>query len=120
MATILYAHMDEGGTYIVNISTVDEDGNAVAPETLKWTLTDDTGAAVINGRSEVEIAAPSASEDVVLDGDDCAIQIGEESDVVTRIFTVTGTYDSVLGVGLHLRGCCYILLDNYETLPIQV
>jgi hypothetical protein len=109
--------MDEGGTFVVNIATTDEDGDAKAPETLNWTLTDETGATIINNRQEVAISNPTASEDVVLDGDDCAVLSGETGKIV-RIFTVTGTYNSTLGNGLHLRGRCYIYLDDYEALPL--
>lgn len=115
MATVLSVHMDEGGTYIVNIATADEDGNAETPVTLNWTLTDTDGT-IINSRDEVSIVSPTASEDVVLSGDDCAIQVGETEDEVTRVFTVKGTYNSILGSGLPLRGRCYIVLENYEAI----
>jgi len=114
MATVLSVHADEGGTYVVNIATTDEDGSTKAPETLNWTLTDASGT-TINSRDEVAIASPTASEDVVLSGDDCAIQAGEtQFEVVRRIFIVKGTYNSTFGNGLPLRGRCYIVLENYE------
>jgi len=115
MSTILATHADEGGTYVVNIATTDENGAPKAPETLNWTLTDINGT-IINSRSEVAISAPTASEDVVLSGADLAIQVGETETEVTRIFTVKGTYNSTLGVGLLLRGRCYIVLENYEAI----
>ena len=118
MATTLTVHMDEGGTYIVNIASTDENGDAQAPETLFWTWTDITGGIIINSRKEVEISNPAASEDVVLSGADCAVQAEETASKIMRIFTVTGTYNSTLGNGLPLRGRCYITLDNYEALPL--
>ena len=119
MATLtLTLHMDEGGTYFVNIACANRNGVPGAPVTLFWTLTDRTGKIIINNRKEVEISNPTASEDVVLSENDGAILSGETASEVTRIFTVTGTYNSDLGNGLPLRGRCYITLDNYEALPL--
>jgi len=119
MGVTLSVHADEGGTYIVNIATADEDGTSKAAKTLSWTWTDGAGT-VIHNRGKVEITSPTASEDVVLSGDDLAIQLGEvDLPSVSRIFTVTGTYDSLtLGNDLPLRGRCYLTLDNYEALPL--
>ena len=119
MTFTLALHMDEGGSYFVNIATADEDKNAKSPLTLFWTLTDKTGKVFINNRKEVEISNPTASEDVMLSDADCAIQSGETAPVVVRVFTVTGTYNSNFGNGLPLRGRCYIFLDNYEALPLS-
>ena len=115
MITVLSTHANEGGTYVVNIATTDEDGEVKVPETLSWSLTDIDGS-IINSRDEVNIASPTASEDVVLSGDDCAIQAGETELEVTRIFTVKGTYNSTLGNDLPLRGRCYFVLENYEAI----
>ena len=117
--TMLSVHMDEGGAYFVHIETKDETGAARAPKTLNWTLTDETGQTVINNRKEVPISDPTASEDVVLNGDDCAILPSETASQVKRIFTIKGTYDSDKGTDLNLRGQCYIILDNYPALPIS-
>ena len=114
----LSLHMDEGGSYFVHIEFHDETGAAEAPKTLNWTLTDESGQTIINDRKEQDIPSPSASEDVTLNDDDCAILSGETARVVNRLFTVKGTYDSDLGTDLNLRGQCYIPLDNYPALPI--
>ena len=114
----LSLHMDEGGSYFVHIATADRTGTPKPPKTLNWTLTDESGQTVINNRKEVDIPNPTASEDVVLNDDDCAILSGETARVVNRLFTIQGTYDSDLGTDLNLRGQCYIPLDNYPALPI--
>ena len=116
--TTLSLHMDENGSYFVHIEFHDRTGTAKPPKTLNWTLTDETGQTIINARKEQDIPSPSASEDVVLNDDDCAILSGETARVVNRLFTVQGTYDSDLGTDLNLRGQCYIPLDNYPALPI--
>jgi len=119
MATTLTLHMDEEGSYIINIATKDENGDAKAPKTLNWTLTTKDGQTIINNRKEVNIPNPTSSEDVVLNDADCAILPDETANQVLRVFTVKGTYDSDLGNDLNLRGQCYIILDNYPALPIS-
>lgn len=117
-AATLSLHMDEGGAYFVNIATADRTGAAKAPLTLNWTLTTKDGQTIINSRKEENISSPTASEDVVFNDADCAVQAGETASEITRLFTVKGTYNSDLGGGLNLRGQCYIILDNYPALPI--
>lgn len=117
-AATLLLHMDERGSYFVNIATADRAGAPKAPLTLNWTLTNRTGKIIINNRKEVVILNPTASETVVLNNGDCALLEGEKKSEVIRIFTVKGTYDCDLGSGLNLRGRCYIKLDNYEALPL--
>ena len=90
----------EEGTYIINVAFEDEDGTAVAPVSMTWTLTD-LGGTIINSREDVPVSTPTASEDIVLSGDDLALQAGETTEEkVHRKFTVSGTYDSSLGAGL--------------------
>lgn len=111
--TTLSLHADEGGTYTACITCTNDAGGADTPLTLNWTLTDSAGT-VINGRKEVNISSPAATENVKMTGDDLAVQAGETASEITRIFTVKGT-DSV---GDPIRGQCQITLDNYVALPI--
>jgi len=119
MATTLTLHMDEEGSYIINIATKDDKGDAKAPKTLNWTLTTRDGQTIINNRKEVNIPNPTSSEDVVLNDADCAVLPHETAGKILRLFTVQGTYDSDLGNDLNLRAQCYIPLDNYPALPIS-
>jgi len=119
MATTLSLHMDENGSYVINISIKDEDGNPKDPKTLNWTLTTRDGQTIINNRKEVNIPNPASSEDVVLNDADCAVLPHETAGKILRLFTVQGTYDSDLGNDLNLRAQCYIPLDNYPALPIS-
>lgn len=66
--TELSAVAKEGSSYFVAVSFEDEDGNAVYPDTVVWTLTDLDGN-IINERQDVSIAA-AATIEVVLSGDD--------------------------------------------------
>jgi hypothetical protein len=87
------------GTYIVTGTFLDEDGNAVTPQTLNWSLTDDNGK-VINNRSAVAVAVPSTSNSIVLTNNDINVTGGTK-----RVFTFDGTYNSATyGNGLILRG----------------
>ena len=62
----------EETTYIVTATFTDEDGGALTPASLNFTLTDPAGT-IINEREDVIIENPSSTEDVVLSGDDLAI-----------------------------------------------
>ena len=89
----------EGGTFLVTVSFYDEKGNAVTPQSLKWTLSDMEGR-VVNNRSEEEISDLSSTVDIFLTGDDLAVF---EDDNTRRILTVWGTYNSSHGNNLPLR-----------------
>jgi len=110
MPVLLETHAKEKGTYGIVATFKDDAGNAVAPDTATWTLTDEDGT-VINSREDVEISSPESSETVVLSGDDLQIQSKESGDVV-RVFTIEATYTSSLGSGLPLNGSCRFVIDN--------
>ena len=92
----------EEGTCVITCAFSDEDGNAVAPNTLMWTLTDMLGN-VINSREQVSVSSPSSSEDIVLSGDDLALQSTEVWTEVKRLLTLEGTYDSSYGSSLPFK-----------------
>jgi hypothetical protein len=92
----------EKSTYIVTMNFKDENGDAVAPASAAWTLTDASGN-VINGKEDVALSGLAAEMSVVLSGDDLALAAGFSGNSERRIFTVAATYNSDLGVGLPLR-----------------
>lgn len=109
MATELSVDAVEQSTYVVTIAFTDEDGNAVAPDTATWTLTDDEGT-VINLRQDVTISSPSATEEVLLTGDDLAIT---DTYSPRRIFTIEATYTSgTFGAGLPLTGAAQFTVER--------
>ena len=110
MTTELTTHAKEKSTFIITAAFTDEDENAVAPKTLTWTLTDEQGT-VINGREDVAVTTPSASEDIVLSGDDLALQSGEATRGV-RVLTVEATYDSDAGSDLPLNEEIRFIVDG--------
>jgi len=93
-------------TYIVNCAFKDENGDAVAPNTLKWTLTDGDGT-VVNNRQDEEVSSPTSSEDIVLSGDDL-----KHSDGKWRVLTVKATYDSDAGSDLPLNESAKFQIDD--------
>jgi hypothetical protein len=98
---------------MVTAAFYDEDGGAVTPTAIHWTLKNLDGT-VVNNRSGVAVAVPDTSIIIVLYGDDLAMTgVGArtekvEGETVTvsevRFLVVTATYNSTLGTGLPLVG----------------
>jgi len=96
----------EHGTYVVALSFTDENGTSMVPNTVTWTLRDESGA-VVNGREDV-VETPAASIDLLLYGDDLAYAVTSRR----RILTVSCTYDSDLGDDLPLSAEWVIPIRN--------
>lgn len=99
----------EETTLVVTVSYTDEDGTAVTPSAATWTLTDRDGT-VINEREEVTISSPTTADDVVLSGDDLALQ--DSGDDGLRYFLCEFTYDSTSGAGLSGKNSCYVNIND--------
>jgi hypothetical protein len=91
----------EKSTYVITLAFANKAGTGVTPDSATWTLTDG-GGTVINSRSGVVIAPLAASVDVVLSGDDLAMQAGETS-YGNRLFTVQAVYSSTEGASLPMK-----------------
>lgn len=89
----------ERSTYVVTVAFSDEDGNAVTPDSITWTLSDTSGN-VINSRSDVSISVPAASNDIVLSGADLAIPRWR---FLGRVLTIEAVYDSDAGSNLPFK-----------------
>jgi len=100
-------HATELGTYHVVAAFDDEDGAGIAPATLTWTLTDRDGN-IVNSRSAVNVAGPSTSNTITLQGTDLALLGGQTND---RIFTIEWTYDSTYGAGLPGKEQATFIID---------
>ena len=109
MATNLNIKATEESTYIVSSAFTDEDGNALVPTSITWTLTDMDGS-VINSREDVAVAVPAATIYVVLSGDDLAVGATEANPV--RIVTISAVYTSSYGVGLPLKKAAAFKIEN--------
>ena len=111
MPTNLDITATEQGTIVVRAVFTDEDGDSVTPASnVLWTLTDTSGTVINSRQDEVESAA--ATVDIVLSGDDLAIQAGETAQYVERRILVETTYDSSLGSGLPLKKSGAFLVAN--------
>ena len=84
-------------TFVVTCAFTDEDGTAVVPVSITWTLTNNSGT-IINARTNVAVAVPASTINIVLSGDDL-----KYSDGPIRILTVQAVYDSTLGAALPLK-----------------
>lgn len=110
MPTKLAISAVEESTYVVSITILDESGNEVTPNSMTWTLTDVLGT-VINGRQNQPITPTASRVDIVLSGEDLSLPAGSGN---TRILTIQGTYDSVLGTGLSLKDKAVFIIEDLE------
>ena len=97
MAITTLSNAVELSTKVVPVSFQDEAGDAVTPNSITWTLTNDSGD-IINSREDVSVP-PAPSVNIVLSGGDLAI--GNNGRM--RILTVLALYDSIYGTNLPLR-----------------
>ena len=128
MATELTGIAKEESTYVVNAAFTDEDGDAVVPASMVWSLTD-KDASIVNSREDVAVTPLASSSDIVLSGDDLVVtadeitealqdpNIGIDPILVDRFITFVGTYDSTLGNGLPLTGEFKFKIENYVNVP---
>jgi hypothetical protein len=93
---------DGRSTYAVTVSFYDEDGDAVEPTAIHWSLVN-TDNEVINHREHVAVALMAQSITIALYGDDLAVEDAEAESEVRRL-VVAATYNSTLGTGLPLVG----------------
>ena len=111
MPATLTTHAKEKSSYVVTVSFTDEDGSAVIPNTIVWSLTDTAGT-VVNSRSGIAVVTPAVSVDILLKDDDLALLAGEANQGI-RVFTVEAEYDSVaLGNNLPLKASVRFIVDN--------
>jgi len=103
----------EGSTFAVTMSFTDEDGTAVNPDLLTWTLVDINGN-IINSREDVAVVSPTSTQVITLQGNDLAIP---DPSTKERILLVTGTYTSDLGSGLPLKESVKFFIENFFQPP---
>ena len=103
----------EQSTYVFVVTLTDEEGDAVVPASLKWTLTT-KDELVVNDREQVVHSGLSTENKIVLSGDDLQILPSEEKlRSVDRRFIVEATYDSTLGSGLPVTGVAAFKVTNF-------
>ncbi len=103
----------EESTLVVIAAFTDEDGNAVVPDSVAWSLTKNDGTP-INGRDQVSIT-PASTVNIVLSGDDLALETAEQAEEsVLRRVLVEAVYDSSYGNNLPLKDSCSIVVRNLK------
>jgi len=120
MPTTLTEIAQEKSTYIVTLNFQDEDGNAVVPASISWSLTDDSNNIMNSLSSQSE--TPASTIYVVLSGDDLQISTTETElpkvgnrNTVRRHLVVEASYDSVTyGNGLNLNDSAVFLLEDLK------
>lgn len=90
----------EGSTFAVTVSFKDEEGNAVTPNAITWSLYNTAGV-IVNSRQAVAVAVLSSTITIVLSGNDLALA-SEAVESETRRLIVSATYDSALGWSLPM------------------
>jgi len=93
--TVLGTVYDRGTIYVT--VTFSDDGEPFTPKTLNYTLTA-ANKTVVNGRRNVPIVPPQASNTVALYGDDT-----DHDDGSKRRIIFNATYDSAEGNDLPVR-----------------
>ena len=109
---MLSTHAKERSTFVITANFASTTG-AVAPSSAYWSLTDRAGTA-INSRSDVTIASPTSSENIVLSSSDLKITTNENDEGV-RILTVEAEYDSSLGSDLPIKEQIEFIIDPLIT-----
>ena len=105
---------DEKSAGVITVVFKDEDGDAVIPTSILWTLTTANGATVINSREQVSIAVPAASIEILLSGDDLALLPTEQGSRITRTLIIEAVYDSDLGTDIPLKDDEVITIRNLQ------
>lgn len=108
-------HLDEESSGVATVAFTDEDGNAVTPNSIKWSLVDDDGD-TINNRDQVDFTPVASSVEILLSGDDLAIQEAETAEIsVKRHIVIEATYNSAThgnNIPLKEQGTFYV--DNLK------
>ena len=100
MPTSLTEYAVEKSTFAVQCDFTDEDGDAVTPDSVSWSLVDPDGN-VINSLSD-QSETPASSVTIVLSGDDLQL-LNQYYDYETRYLEVSAVYDSDIGNNLPLK-----------------
>jgi len=107
----------EKGTVGIEISFTDENGNAVTPDSITWTLTNMPASytetpIVINDREDVSVT-PDSTVTVVLKGDDLSLLSTElDESFVDRVLSLEYTYTSSYGSGLPGKAQYIFTVEN--------
>ena len=90
----------EKSTPTVRVSFTDENGNAVIPSAITWSLSDQNGN-IINSREDVSFSSPASTINLTLTASDTTLQSTETVYAnYPRFISFRAVYDSDLGSNL--------------------
>lgn len=99
----------EGSTYIIQCSFVDEAGEAMTPNSVKYTLTN----AALNTQNDLESVSitPAETVNIVLSGPDLSLSEGDSG---LRYVFIDAEYNSTYGSNLPLKKTIAFYIDDYK------
>lgn len=116
MTTKLALKAFERSSYVISVAFKDDNGTAVTPNKVSWDLST-LGGTIINNRLNVS-ETPATSIDIVLSGSDLRTLASEGNrQIVGRLVTIRGSYDSAAGTDLELSGDVKFDLQSSPVLP---
>lgn len=80
------AEANEESTFIITCTFEDEDGNAVIPSSIKWSLRNGAGT-IVNSKEDQTVSSPASEIDITLSGNDL-----DHDDGCDRFLTVEAVY----------------------------
>lgn len=116
MHSILSEVARVGSTFNIPFSFTDEAETDLVPNVLTWKLTDSDGT-VLNSRTGVSLT-PAATVNVTLSDNDLVLTSVTDDGI--RFVTLTGTYDSAVGLNLPLTHVVeFVLMASDPTLAAE-
>jgi hypothetical protein len=101
MPTELTSNAVEQSTFAISAAFTDDEGVAVIPTSITWTLCNDWGA-IIDSLENKAVETPASSITIILRGDNLKI-LDQENDFETRFLEISALYNSDLGDDLPLN-----------------
>ena len=103
MSLDLTAAAPEQGTYVIIATITDEDGAALTPTALTWTLMNANGQIINDRKNSTFDNALASANSIVLSSDDLALNSPNKP---VRVLMIEGEYTSSYGIGLPLKEQC--------------
>ena len=91
MPITLADQVPDGSAAVATATFTDEDGVAVIPDSINWSLFDPDGA-IVNSKEEVSVAVPAASVDILIEGENNLYSGGYK-----RTFVIEAVVDLAAG-----------------------
>lgn len=98
----------EKGTFTIPVSFTDENGDAVIPDSITYSVSRVLDDSIVNSLENVSVVTPAASVNITLSGDDLAILTDSDTE---RELTIKIVYDSDIGNNLPQ--------NEYDTFDIK-